>query len=158
MPRARRGGRARECSSVVTRLAPAGCAGFAAELLLTELPQAGGFLLLALHARLFVMLATPRFCKNAILLDALVKALERGFETFTIADYDFCQEGLSPRLLAKQRGREGPQVFHHNTQTGLAKSREKPSGAPASRARRSSRSRWCSTQIAGRWLRIPGAS
>lgn len=98
-----------------TRLAPAGCAGFAAELLLAELPQAGGFLLLALHARLFVMLAPPRFSKDAILLNALVKALERGFESLTIADDDFCQEERSPRILAKRSAPKGPQVTNHTT-------------------------------------------
>ena len=74
-------------------LAPAGGAGFAAELLLAELPQAGGFLLLAFHARLFVVFAPPCLSQDSILLDALVKALEGSFERFAIADDNFCQEG-----------------------------------------------------------------
>mgnify|MGYP006350922889 FL=1 len=81
-------------------LAPAGCAGFTPELLLAELPQSGCFLLLALDARLFIVLATPRLGQDSILLNALVEALESRLERFTIADDDFCQEGRSPRLRA----------------------------------------------------------
>ena len=91
-------------------LAPAGGAGFAAELLLAKLPQAGGFFLLAFHARLFVVLTTPCLSQDSVLLDALVKALEGGFEVLAIADDDFCQKGDH---LAFARGvcssREEPQ-------------------------------------------------
>jgi hypothetical protein len=64
---------------------------FAAKLLLAELPLDGGFLLLALHARLFIMFAPSRLSQDAILLDALVEALERALKRLAIADDDFSQ-------------------------------------------------------------------
>jgi len=45
------------------------------------------------------MFAAAGFSEDAILLDALVEALECAFERFVIADDDFGQE-ISPRLLA----------------------------------------------------------
>lgn len=80
-------------------LAPAECALLAAKLLLAELADAGGFLLLLFHARLFVVFAAAGLSEDAILLNALVEALERAFERLVFADDDFCQ-GVSPHLLA----------------------------------------------------------
>ena len=87
-------------------LAPAECALLAAKLLLSKLANAGGFLLLLLDARLFVVLAAAGFSEDAILLNALVEALERAFERLVFADDDFCQ-GISPHFHARESPPEG---------------------------------------------------
>jgi len=74
-----------------TALAARQRALFAPELLLAKLAESRGFLLLALNARLFVVLAPPGLSKDSILLDTLVKALKGSFERFAIADDNFCQ-------------------------------------------------------------------
>jgi hypothetical protein len=95
---------------LVEALAAHHCAGFAPKLLLTQLPQAGGFLLLTLHARLFVVFAAAGLREDAVLLNALVEALQGAFERLVIADDDFCQVD-SPRLLALC-SREFPREAH----------------------------------------------
>ncbi len=92
-------------------LAAAGGSRFAAELLLAQLAEPGGFLLFSLDARLLVMFAAAGFSEDAVLLDALVEALECAFERFVITDDDFGQE-ISPRLLAWNIALSGaPQSF-----------------------------------------------
>lgn len=125
---------------------------FAAELLLAQLAEAGGFLLLTLNARLLVMFAAAGFSEDAVLLDALVEALKRAFERFVITDDDFGQE-ISPRLLALSVALTESAAGLYRT-TGWAAG---PAGRPASSARCSRRSSWRSTQIAGRSVRRPGA-
>jgi len=71
-------------------------------LLLPDLAEAGGFLLLSLHAGLLVVLAPPCFREDAVLLDALIEALERCFEGFVFADDDLSQ-GRSPPCTNMRR-------------------------------------------------------
>jgi len=79
---------------------------FAPELLLAQLAEAGRFLLLALHARLFVVLAAARFGEDAVLLDALVEPLERAFEGLVVTNNDFGQgfSPASPRRFTRPAG------------------------------------------------------
>ncbi len=64
--------------------------------LLQKLAPPRRFFLLALHTRLFVVLAPPRFRKNALLLDFLIETLECCLETFVITDDYFGQPPSPP--------------------------------------------------------------
>lgn len=53
------------------------------------------------------MFAPACLCQDAILLDALVEALEGAFERFVIADDYFCQELLTPPSCVGRRATQG---------------------------------------------------
>jgi hypothetical protein len=57
------------------------------------------------------MLPAARFGEDAVLLHALVEALERTFEGFVVADNDFSQVLKSPTSLREHARRAGTQGF-----------------------------------------------
>lgn len=73
------------------RLTPVRGACFAPEELLAQFAKPCGFLLLALHAGLFVVFAAAGFRKDAVLLDTLVEALQRYFKRFVISNDNLSQ-------------------------------------------------------------------
>jgi hypothetical protein len=82
-------------------LAASRCTCFAAELLLAKLAEARGLFLLTLHAGFFVMLPATRFGEDAVLLDALVEALQGCLEVLPIGDDYFSHEVRITRFLPR---------------------------------------------------------
>ena len=87
-----------------SNLAPGKGALFAAHLLLAQFAEAGSLLLLLLHTGLFIVFAAPGFSQDAILLDALVEALQGTFERLVIAYDDFRQVRESPAFSREYGG------------------------------------------------------